>query len=338
MQEWRQMSDLITRAQGGDDQAFDALVGPHRRELHVHCYRMLGSVQDAEDALQETLLAAWRGIRGFERRSSVRTWLYRIATSRCLNARRASSRRPEVTSALPPGEPPDPTRRGEVLWLEPYPDVLLDGLGPGASDPAARYDRRESVSLAFMTALQLLPPRQRAALVLRDVLAFRAPEVAEMLGATEEAVTSALKRARAALRPLSEGREPPPHPGSPAERALLDRLSRAYEAADIDAVVALLTDDVWLTMPPVPLEYQGRARAETFLRAVIFRDGRRYQLVPTRANGQPAFAGYVRDPHGDVLHATGLLVLTLAGDRIAAMTRFEAGALAPFGQPQVLTA
>jgi RNA polymerase sigma-70 factor (ECF subfamily) len=243
-----------------------------------------------------------------------------------------------VTSALPPGEPPDPTRRGEVLWLEPYPDVLLDGLGAGSADPAARYDRRESVSLAFMTALQLLPPRQRAALVLRDVLAFRAREVAQMVGASEEAVTSALKRARAAVRPLSKGREPPPPPDSPAERALLDRLSRAYEAADIDAVVALLTDDVWLTMPPVPLEYQGRARAETFLRGVNFRDGRRYHLVPTRANGQPAFGGYVRDPQGDVLHATGLLVLTLSGDRIAALTRFEAGMLAPFGLPRVLPA
>jgi RNA polymerase sigma-70 factor (TIGR02960 family) len=327
--------DLIARAQAGDDAAFDTLVDPHRRELHVHCYRMLGSVQDAEDVLQETLLAAWRGIRGFEQRSSVRTWLYRIATSRCLNALRASSRRPQMTSARPPGEPPEPTRLGEVLWLEPYPDDLLDGLG-GAVDPAARFDRRESMSLAFMTALQLLPPRQRAVLVLRDVLAFRTGEVAAMLGTTEDAVSSALKRARAALRPLWEGREPPPPPGSPAERALLDRLTCAYEAGDIDAVVALLTDDVWLTMPPVPLEYQGKDLAATFLRTVIFRDGRRYHLVPTRANGQPAFGGYVRDPHAGVLHATGLLVLTLSGGRIAGMTRFESGVLARFGLPRVL--
>jgi RNA polymerase sigma-70 factor (TIGR02960 family) len=192
--------DLLAQARAGDGEAFGQLVEPFRRELQVHCYRILGSLQDAEDALQDTLLSAWQGLAGFEGRASVRTWLYRVATSRCLDALRSAARRPPM-SAPPPGlDPPEPTRLGEVLWLEPYPDVLLEGLADSAPGPEARYQALESISLAFITALQLLPPRQRAALILRDVLGFHAREAAQVLDTSQESVTSALKRTRAALQ------------------------------------------------------------------------------------------------------------------------------------------
>src|SRR5215470_14554989 len=209
-------TDLVGRARAGDGQAFGELVGPYRRELQVHCYRILGSTQDAEDALQETMLAAWQGLAGFAGRASVRSWLYQIATRRCLNALRSASRRPPMDWPPPGVELPEPTRLGEVMWLEPYPDVLLEGLADAAPGPEARYETSEAISVAFVTALQLLPPRQRAVLILRDVLGFRASEAAGMLDCTEESVTSALKRARAALqyrRAQSPDREPPP-PGS----------------------------------------------------------------------------------------------------------------------------
>ena len=210
-------TDLTARARAGDADAFRELIEPHRRELQVHCYRILGSAQDAEDALQETLLAAWQGIGGFEERASIRTWLYQVATSRCLNALRAASRRPQMNSPLSGLDLPEPTRLGEVSWLEPYPDVLLEGLADGAPGPEARYEATEAISLAFVTALQLLPPRQRAVLILRDVLGFRASETAGILDSTEESVTSALKRARATL-----GRRAP-GAGGPARAAGLRR-------------------------------------------------------------------------------------------------------------------
>jgi RNA polymerase sigma-70 factor (TIGR02960 family) len=282
-------TDLISRAQAGDEQAFRQLVGPHRHELHVHWYRMLGSVQDAEDVLQETLLAAWQGLGGFDGRASIRTWLYRIATSRCLNALRSASRRPRTNAALVGGTRPEPTRLGEVPWLEPYPDVVLAGLADDTPGPEARYEATETISLAFVKALQLLPPRQCAVLVLRDVLGFPAREVARILDSTEESVTSALKRARAAMQ-RSGKREPAPPPNSAEERQLATRLARAWESGDVNGVVDLLTDDVWLTMPPMPLEYQGRELAARFLAHIAFRDGRTYRSVATRANGQPAFA------------------------------------------------
>jgi RNA polymerase sigma-70 factor (ECF subfamily) len=332
--------DLIDRARSGDEEAFGQLVDPFRRELHVHCYRMLGSLHDAEDLMQETLLTAWRSLGGFEGRASVRTWLYRVATSRCLNALRARRRRPQAAWPVPDVDPPAATRLGEVVWLEPYPDVLLEGPADQAPGPEARYEATEAVSLAFVTALQLLPPRQRAVLVLRDVLGYKAGEAAVILDASEESVTSALKRARATLRRelSTEGREPPPAAASPTEQRLLARLARALEAGDVDGVVSLLTDDVWLTMPPLPLEYQGRDIVGRFYAAVAFRRGRTYRVVATRANGQPAFGLYVRDPHGGVLHANGLLVLTLAGDRICTMTRFDNSVLARFGLPRTLPA
>jgi RNA polymerase sigma-70 factor (ECF subfamily) len=329
-------SDLITRARTGDGDAFRELTEPHRRELQVHCYRMLGSFADAEDALQDTLLAAWQGIGGYaEERASLRTWLYRIATNRCLNALRAASRRPAREWDVPGVPRPEPTRLGEVVWLEPYPSDLLEGGVPAG--PEARYEQAEAISLAFVTALQTLPPRQVAVLILRDVLGFSASEVAGMLGTTVESVTSALKRARASLqrrREPASGGEPPPAPGSAAEDAVVARFVSAWESADIKALIGLLTDDVFVSMPPMPFEYQGRDAAARFS-ASILGSGRRFDLVPARANGQPAFGAYLRAPAG-LRHGTGLYVLTLAGDRICAMTRFETGVLPWFGLPRSL--
>ncbi|SEF19970.1 RNA polymerase sigma-70 factor, ECF subfamily [Amycolatopsis pretoriensis] len=322
-------TELIGRARAGDGEAFRALTEPHHRELQVHCYRMLGSFQDAEDALQDTLLSAWRGLGGFDGRASIRTWLYRIATNRCLSALRAAGRRPAKAWDIPGVEPPEPTRLGEVVWLEPFPDALL----PAPPGPEARYEQRESVSLAFVTALQLLPPRQLAVLVLRDVLGFPAGEVAGMLDTTVDSVKSALKRARAGLRRREPG-VPAPSPGSPAEDAVVANFVRAWESADIDALVGLLTDDVFLAMPPLPFEYEGRDVAARFC-AGLFDAGRRFSLVPARANGQPAFGAYLRTSSGS-RHGTGLYVLTLAGDRIRAMTRFENSVLPAFGLPRSL--
>jgi RNA polymerase sigma-70 factor (ECF subfamily) len=333
-------TELLVRARAGDGQAFAQLTHPYRRELHVHCYRILGSTQDAEDALQETLLSAWRGLADFEERSTLRTWLYRIATSRCLDALRAASRRPQMDDPIFALQPPEPTRMSEVVWLEPYPDLLLEGLTDPAPGPDSRYEAHEAISLAFVTALQLLPSRQRVVLVLRDVLGFRAGEVALMLDSTEESVTSALKRARVALKRRladSSGHEPAPEPNSPAERELTERLTLAYESGDLDGLVALLSEDAWVRMPPVPLEYQGRELARMFFAAMAFGKGRSCRLVPTRANAQPAFGVYVRDPNTGVFHANGLFVLTLAGDQISEMTRFDNGVLPWFGLPRSLS-
>jgi len=345
-------ADLLARAQAGDGDAFGQLVDPYRRELQVYCYRFLGSVADAEDALQDTLLSAWQGLPGFEGRASVRTWLYRVATSRCLDALRSARRRPPVSPAaadMTGLEPPEPTRLGELLWLEPYPDALLEGLADAGPGPEARYVARESISLAFVTALQLLPPRQRAAVILRDVLGFHAREAAEVLDASEESVTSALKRARAALVPLqrragalerhqrsSRGREPAPPPGSAAERRLVDEFTAAFESGDVTSIIALLTEDVWVTMPPLPLEYQGRELAARFLTATAFRPGWTARLVPARANGQPAFGFYARDPDTGRYYTVGLMVLTLSGGQVCAMTRFDASTLPRFGLPEAL--
>jgi RNA polymerase sigma-70 factor (TIGR02960 family) len=327
--------ELMSRARGGDGEAFRELTEPYRRELQVHCYRMLGSFQDAEDALQETLLAAWQGFGGFEGRASLRTWLYRIATNRCLNARR-SARRPAQEWDVPNVEPPEPTRLGEIVWLEPFPDALLEGPVDVPLGPDARYEQTEAISLAFVTALQTLPPRQLAVLILRDVLGFRANEVADMLDSTVESVKSALKRARASMqrrRPTDDDDEPPV-PDSAAEDAIVAKFVHAWESADLDALVTLLTDDVFVSMPPMPFEYHGRDIVARFC-ASIFRAGRRFDLVPTRANGQPAFGAYLRAPTG-IRHGTGLYVLTLTGDRISAMTRFDNSVLPSFGLPRSL--
>ncbi len=329
----------MTRARAGDGDAFEELTQPYRRELQMHCYRMLGSFQDAEDVLQDTLLAAWQGLVSFEERASLRTWLYRIATNRCLNARRAAGRRQAKAWDVPGVEPPEPTRLGEVPWLQPYPDALLEDVVAVLPGPEARYEQTESISLAFVTALQLLPPRQLAVLVLRDVLGFHADEVADMLDATVESVNSALKRARAGLQaklPPPGDRTPPPSPDSPPEEAIVAKFVAAYESSDVDALVALLTDDVFVSMPPLPFEYEGRAPAARLF-ASIFGSGRRFTLLPTRANGQPALGAYVRDAAG-ISHGVGLFVLTLTGEEICAATRFENGVLPWFGLPRSLPA
>jgi RNA polymerase sigma-70 factor (TIGR02960 family) len=332
---------MLARAREGDEEAFQALTDPHRRELQVHCYRIVGAVQDAEDLLQETLLAAWRGLDRFEGRSSLRAWLYRIATNRCLNALRDSGRRPPVDPARlpPPGfERPEPSRLGEPLWLEPYPDVLVEGLPDAAPGPDARYEAKEAIGLAFVAGLQHLPPRQRAALVLRDVLGFRASEVADMLDASEASVNGALARARDALgERLGPGaRERAPLPRSAGEREVVGRFAEAFERGDVDAIVALLTDDAMLTMPPEPLEYLGpEAIGRFFATAAMVGSLGRVRLVPTRANDQPAFGTYVRDIQSPVARAHGLLVLTLRGDRICAITRFLDSSYFPyFGLPR----
>ena len=347
--------DLISRARAGDGAAFDELTQPYRRELQVHCYRMLGSLEDAEDALQDTLLAAWRGLGAFEGRASLRTWLYQVATRRCLDARRAAARRPAKAWDVPHVQPPEPTRLGEVVWLQPYPDALLDGLPATPPGPEARYELAESVSLAFVTACQVLPPRQLAVLVLRDVLGFPAAEVAGMLGISVDAANSALKRARAGLQ-RSRGAEPSvgsraegavvgaagslakaevaAAAGAPVEAGVVARFVRAWEAADVAGLVDLLTDDVFMSMPPMPFEYHGRDAVARFS-AALFAADRRFDLVPTRANGQPAFGAYLRAPTG-LRHGVGLYVLGLRAERISALTRFESSVLPRFGLPRSL--
>jgi RNA polymerase sigma-70 factor (ECF subfamily) len=333
-------TSTLTRARAGDETAFRDLTASYQRELKLHCYRMLGSLQDAEDALQETLVSAWRGLGSFEERASLRGWLYRIATNRCLNMLRDRTRRPRTGSSGLPFEPPAPTRLSELTWLEPYPDELLEGVPDSAPGPDARYETREAIGLAFITALQRLPARQRAVLVLRDVLGYRAAEVAEALGVTEATVNSALARARSALEArLPPSRERAPAPGSAGERELADTFADAFEQGDMDRVVALLTDDAWVTMPPEPLEYQGRETIAAFLHHVTSRRsaGGRTILVPTRANGQPAFGHYMLEPGSDVAYGTGVFVLTLTGEGISMITRFGGSELVPqFGLPTTL--
>jgi RNA polymerase sigma-70 factor, ECF subfamily len=326
----------LDRARAGDEAAFRELTDPHRRELHVHIYRMVGSTHDAEDLLQETLLAAWRGLDGFEGRASVRSWLYRIATNRSLDALRMSRRRPEDLR-MPPF--PEPTRWTEPLSLQPYPDALLDGVPDEAPGPEARYETKESIALAFVVGLQHLPPQQRAVLVLRDVLGYRAGEVAGMLETSEASVNNLLRRARAAFdsRLPAAGRERAPLPDSKLERDIVDRFAETVENGDVDGMVALLTDDAWLTMPPLPHAYQGHEAIGAFLRGAEERRGGPLRVVPTRANGDPAFAGYVPEPDGDAAQAVALFVLTLEGDGISAITWFaDSGVFPLFGLPPVL--
>ncbi|HEY2715641.1 MAG TPA: RNA polymerase subunit sigma-70 [Solirubrobacterales bacterium] len=314
-------------------------IDSYRRELQVHCYRILGSLQDAEDAVQEALLSAWRALPNFEGRSSLRTWLYRIATNRCLNMLREGDRRAAAMSdfELPPGAP-EPTRAPEPIWLQPFPDSLLEGLPDGAPGPDARYEAKESVGLAFVSGLQRMPPRQRAVLVLRDVLGYRAAEVAEMLETTEASVNSALQRARAAIDAAPERQGGAGLPTSPAQRQLLTRFSEAFEAGDVETVVELLSDDAWLRMPPQPGEYTGKAEIADFLNILpLWKDDRRPHLIPTGANGQAAFAYYVEDPQAQIRRIGGVLVLSLEGEEIVAITRFhDDGWLRYFGLPRTL--
>jgi RNA polymerase sigma-70 factor, ECF subfamily len=335
-------AELLARAQTGDEAAFTALTEPFRVQLLAHCYRITGSVHDAEDLVQDSLMAAWRGLERFEGRASTRSWLYRIATNRCLNhLRDRERRRPELPAPREPlPNPPPPTRVSEPVWLEPLPDAKVEGLADMAHEPAARYEAREAIGLAFMFALHRLPPRQRAVLVLRDVLGFRAAEAAEILGASEIAVNRLLFRARQAVdRHASSGAlSEAPLPGSARERELVARFATAFEAGDIQGVLELLTDDALMTMPPEVAEYQGPQAIGAFL-ATVPAAGRleRFRLIPTRANGQPAFGCYMEDAHTPIGHAYGLMVLTLRGARIAGLTGFaDTSVFANFGLPKTL--
>jgi RNA polymerase sigma-70 factor (ECF subfamily) len=345
--------ELVEAAKAGDDGAYRRLVEPLRGELHAHCYRMLGSVHDAEDALQDALLRAWRGLDGFKGRSSPRAWLYRIATNACLDA---IARRPRRT--LPPGHGPasDP-RQGlaapltEQVWLEPYPDELI-GVEDGLASPEARYERRESVELAFIAALQHLPPRQRAALILRDVLGFSAKETAEALDTTVASANSALQRARrtagerlpaesqqATLRTLGEDRL----------RAIVQAYMGAWERGDVDVIVGMLTEDVVVAMPPMPTWYRGREAVTAFLRDVAFAGPwtgsrfetgrRRVRLVRGRASGQVALGAYGWDEGRGAYVPYALQVLTFRGGSIADVTGFVTPAALPgVGLPDALPA
>ena len=323
---------ILDRARAGDGRAFRDLVEPHRRELLAHCYRTLGSVQDAEDVLQEALVAAWRALDRFDGRA-LRAWLYRITTNRCLNFLRDGARRPQPASFLAsPSGSSGLTASDDPWWLEPYPDVLFDHVAMG---PEARYDARESIALSFVAGLQHLPAQQRAVLVLRDVLGFSAAEAGEILGTTTAAVNSALVRARDGFRP-DRAPELVPLPRSPEEAVVVDLFVEAFQRRDVEALVALLTEDVRLSMPPEPVECVGPRAVVAFLREREFW-GPQVTLVPTRANDQPAFGYYRPDPTCALARAGGLIVLTISADRISTLTRFgDRGVLARFGLPRTL--
>ncbi|GIJ43970.1 DNA-directed RNA polymerase sigma-70 factor [Virgisporangium aliadipatigenens] len=310
---------LVAAARGGDAEAFRALVAPHLRALHLHSYRMLGSYFDAEEAVQETLLRAWRGFGGYEGRAPLLHWLYRITTTTCLKMIHKRSREPVTTTV-------------DVAWLQPYPDALLDRLADHDADPAAVADRRESVALAFIVALQLLPGTQRAVLILREVLGWSAQQVAELLGTTVAAVNSALQRARATLAQAHGGLSPAgtsARPDDAEQRRVVAAFVRAWHARDIPALAALLRDDATLTMPPQAIEIIGRDAVVEFF-ATVPADGRLdlIRLVPIAANGHPALAAYLPDDTGDC-RGYGIMVLTVQGDRIATVTGFPDPALYP---------
>ena len=322
----------LARARAGDGDAFAELTDPYRRELHMHCYRILGSFQDAEDVLQETMLSAWQAIDRFDGRA-LRAWLYRIATNRCLNYLRDTSRRPSTVSTsglFDLSSVGTPT--GEPWWLEPYPDVLMEAADQG---PEARYDARESITLSFVAGLQRLPTQQRTALVLRDVLGFSASETAGMLGSTPASVNSALQRARRDFQGPVDS-ELVPLPRSNEEAAVAELFADAYEQGDVHRIIALLTDDCRATMPPEPIEVLGPSRIGSFLQSLGFW-GKRVKVVATRANGQPAFGYYIFDDTTSLFRAGGLLVLALRHDRISHITRFGGSAvLGTFGLPRTL--
>jgi RNA polymerase sigma-70 factor (ECF subfamily) len=332
----------LAAASGGDQDAFRILTDPYFRELHVHCYRLLGSFHDAEDAMQETLLRAWRHLATFEGRSSFRAWLYRIATNVCLTRR---SRRAVELPAIPPVLADAVAASGEgASHLAPYPDALLDELEATSGNPVSAFDLRESVQLAFVAAVQLLPPRQRAALLLCDVLGFSAAEVAALLDSTTASVNSALQRARATLDlQRSAGRLPPRRvvPSDEAEQRLVQRYLEAWTAADVLGLAALLSRDAVMTMPPLPLRYEGRDAIAEFFATVPAVTGvfARVTFLPTRANRQPALAAYRLDAATGKRHAWAVFVLTLDGESIAALDVFIDPTLFPaFGLPMELRA
>src|SRR5438552_6065154 len=329
---------LLEAARRGDEAAFGRLVGLHRGGLHAHCYRMLGSIQDAEDALQETLLRAWRGLPRFEGRSSLRSWLYKIATNACLKAIERRPKRVLPIDYAPAADPHDGPAQPvtESVWLEPYPDERL-GLEGGLLGPDARYEQREGIELAFTAALQHLPARQRAVLILRDVLGFSARETAEALETTSVSVDSALQRAHKSVSerlPKQTQQATLRSLGDQALGEVVDRYVAAWERNDVDAVVAMLTEDARMTMPPLPSWYSGREAIAGFLRGWPLSDEKRWRLVPTRANAQPAFGGYLWDEETETFRAHSVEVLTLRGTRIEEVTAFlTVDAFSQFGLP-----
>jgi RNA polymerase sigma-70 factor (ECF subfamily) len=313
----------LERAKAGDERAFASLVEPYRRELQLHCYRLLGSAQDAEDLVQETLLAAWRGLDRFEERASLRSWLYRIATNRSLNAIRDRSRRPARENTMNLSKV---HRAPEPSWLEPYADSALPDPAPG---PEARYEQREAIQLSFIVALQNLPAKQRAALVLRDVLGFHTDEAASILETTPQSVKAALQRGRATLDSYTVEREQAPLPDSPTERNLLATFSDAVEAGDTARLLTLLSFDARVTMPPQPGELVGHEAIGVYLDRSAEARGAPLRVRPTRANGQPAFGCYLRS------RPWGMMVLALSGDKVDEITFFADPALpGRFGLPE----
>jgi RNA polymerase sigma-70 factor (ECF subfamily) len=331
MRDEEMATDLLGQARAGDAEAFRALVDPYRAELQAHCYRMLGSLQDAEDAVQETLLKAWLALAGFEGRSSVRTWLYRIATNQCLNQLRATKRRRPADEPAPAAPP---TGQDGVRWLQPYPDELLAGVPDEAPGPESRYESREAISLAFVRALQLLAPGQRAALLMRDVLGYPAAEAADLLDVTVDSLNGSLKRARAALAEdaVPAGGEPDSEP----DPELLERFVSAFTAGAIEDLVALMTDDIWVRMPPLPFEYHGPAAVEGFFTAIGTHRRTIERMVPVGANRQPAWGEYVRDRVAGGLHLVGLLVVRTRDDKIDEITHFDTSTASRLGLPRTL--
>jgi RNA polymerase sigma-70 factor, ECF subfamily len=315
---------------------FAALADPYRRELLAYCYRMLGSVHDAEDQVQETMLRAWRSYDDFEGRSSLRTWLYRIATNSCLRALETRSRRPLPSDLSDPAADPYgalAAGRPDLDWLEPFPDALVTS---GTADPAAVIGARSSTRLALIAALQYLPGRQRAVLILRDVLGWHAAEVAELLGISAAAANSALQRARARLAEAGLTEDDLREPAEAADRALLDRYATAFETADVAALTELLRADAALEMPPQPYWFAGREQVLRFLQSRVLTTPGRFRLIATAANGQPAFAAYLRDGDGPYL-AHAIQVLTVRSARVGRIVSFNDGRLlAAFGLPDRL--
>jgi RNA polymerase sigma-70 factor (ECF subfamily) len=313
---------LVLSAQAGDQMAFERLVGPYRNELLVHCYRMLGSLHDAEDLVQETLLRAWEKRTTLANPGSYRAWLYRIATNLCLNTLTRVPRRSLPTDTHPQSDPTSHMSQQlrEPIWLEPFPNDLLDDQH---SDPEDRALQREGITLAFLVALQHLTPTQRAILLLREVLDWPAVEVAEWLHLSVPAVNSALQRARRALQERNIGSEASIAEPRPHVQDLLDRYVALWEQADIPGLVALLREDAWFTMPPFPVWYQGRAAIATVLSTRIFTPGRQWCLLPTHANGSPAFGLYRREFGAEDYQLVGLVVLGVVGEQIASLVAFR---------------
>ena len=324
------IDEVLARARSGDSIAFAELTDPYRRELQMHCYRILGSYHDAEDLLQETLLSAWQALDRFDGRS-LRAWLYRIATNRCLNYLRHASRRPRAVVVDVPESPfADAYTSDEPWWIDPYPDALIGDIESG---PDARYEARESVGLSFVAGLQRLPVQQRATLVLRDVLGFSAAEIADMLDSTPGSVNSALQRARSAIEAVRDP-EQVHLPRSPHEVKIVERFVNALQSGDREQLVAVLTDNVRMTMPPEPFEFRGPRDVANILEQM---GGKDIKVVHTRANGSPAFGYYRPDPHNEVHRAGGIFVVSVTGERVSSITRFgDKSLLATFGLPRTI--